>query len=88
MNRAASDALTSAENTAARPIAPTTGGSMYIRIIGNGVLAEPFAAVKSGNRPRAMMPRSAGTAAYTNSPSAFSPTPTRTARSSRAPKTF
>ena len=37
MKSTASDALISAENTAARPIAPTTGGSRWIRIIGSAL---------------------------------------------------
>src|SRR2546425_424953 len=43
MNRTASAALTSAENTDARPIAPTIGGSAEIRIPGNASVSAPSA---------------------------------------------
>ena len=84
MKSTASAALISAEKTAARPSAPTAGGSPRIRMVGSARSA--FSS--DGNSIRAAMPRITGTAAYRNSPSALSPTPIRTARSSRAPKIF
>ena len=41
MNSTASAALTSAENTAASPSAPTSGGSVRTRIIGSAASADP-----------------------------------------------
>ena len=81
MKSPASAALISAEKTAARPRLPMIGGTPYIRIIGRA--SSWFGS--EGNRARAMMPINGGTAAYSSSPSAFMPTPRRTARSSRAP---
>ncbi len=84
MKRMASDALISAEKTAVRPMAPTSGGTVWTSSIGSAESDE----ASDGNCVRAIMPSSAGTIANTRRPTAFRPTPTRTARSSRAPKIF
>ena len=85
MKSTASAALTSAENTAARAMAPASGGNPCMKIIGRAMF--DVAAI-SGNFDRAMMPRSVGTPANSSRPSALKPTPTRTARSFSAPKIF
>ena len=59
MKSTASEALISAENTAANPIAPIAGGSSSTRIAGSALLAD----ARVGNRARATMPSSAGTMA-------------------------
>ena len=84
MNRTASAALTSAENTAASPIAPTSGGSVWTSTIGSAASAGRATETARGRRCRAAPARTR----RRNRPSAFRPTPMRTARSSRAPKIF
>ncbi len=58
MNSTASAALTSAENTAARPSAPTTGGKPRIRIVGSARSGIASAETVAG--PRCRAPRHAG----------------------------
>ena len=56
MNSAASAALSSAENTAARPSAPIARGRPYIRIVGSARSGD----ASCGKRTRAIMPSSTG----------------------------
>jgi len=84
MNRMASAELTSAENTAASPIAPMAGGRPRVRTVGSA--SSWFA--RFGANACAMIPSSGGTAANRSNATPASPTPSRTVRSSRAPYTF
>ena len=81
MNSTASAALTSAENTAASPSAPTQNGTSFMKIIGSA--SSRFA--NPGCSTCEAMPSSVGISAYARRPTAFRPTPRRTVRSLRAP---
>ena len=76
----ASAELSSAEKTAASPRAPSSGGRVSMSTVGRARLWSS----RSGATVRAIMPSRAGAAANTSRAAAFRPTPSLTARSSRA----
>ena len=81
MKRIASQAPTSAENTAASASAPSQTG----RPCSNSVGSTWSRASMPGNNTRAVKPRNTGRNANIISAMAFAPTPIRTARGLSAP---
>ena len=81
MNSTASHVSTAVENTAARAIAPSHGGSSCVSTRGSTSLGFSM----PGAATRATSPSSTGTNANASSASAFAATPMRTAFALRAP---